>query len=63
MTAGLLRIATVVIGLAVLTLACSEEGPVSSGGIPASSTIPYLNIGGGADEQGFTACRTPDGGT
>ncbi len=62
MTAGLLRIATVVIGLAVLTLACSEEGPVSSGGIPASSTIPYLNIGGGADEQGFTACRTPDGG-
>jgi hypothetical protein len=60
--AALRRLTTAIAGLAVLVLACGDDGPTSAGGGSKSGSIPILNIGGGADERGFVARQTPDGG-
>jgi hypothetical protein len=48
---------------AIVLLATScENDQVVSGGASYDTTVPFLTIGGGADEEGFGARRTNDGG-
>jgi hypothetical protein len=53
-----------VAAIALSFLACSDEDTITSGGGASftDDTVPFLTIGGGADEQGYAARRTPDGG-
>jgi len=63
MFAAFPRLATAFVGVSLLLLACGNDTPgPTSGDDPLSPTSPFLAIGGGADEQGLAARRTPDGG-